>query len=168
MLRAPMRKPDVNPTQPPIANPIARSCVAFCKGNWTRCLLLLWAIWWGGISFYSIFVIPIGTEMIGSVEQGFVTQRVAGWHNFLTSIMIVGLAIEAFRKPGRLIWSLVVTLTLADVALLLLHRELTGSMGFEEHSIPESFYARHAMYLWITALEWLAGLLAILVLSEAS
>ncbi|MFM8571811.1 MAG: hypothetical protein ACKOAU_09465 [Pirellula sp.] len=41
---------------------------------------ILWGLWWGGLSFYAIVVVPIGTEQIGSVAQGFITQRVTQWH----------------------------------------------------------------------------------------
>ena len=43
---------------------------------WRLFLLLVWAAWWGGLCFYAVVVVPIGTELIGSVEQGFITQRV--------------------------------------------------------------------------------------------
>jgi len=47
--------------------------------GWQYCLLIVWAVWWGGLCFYAIVVVPIGTEVIGAVEQGFNTQQVTRW-----------------------------------------------------------------------------------------
>lgn len=38
--------------------------------------MLARGMWWGGLCFYAVVIVPIGTEVIGSVEQGFITQRV--------------------------------------------------------------------------------------------
>jgi len=57
---------------------------------WKLCLMLAWGMWWGGLCFYAVVVVPIGTEDIGSVEPGFITQRVTQWHNALTGFFLVG------------------------------------------------------------------------------
>ena len=44
------------------------------RTTWSSFLLLVWAAWWGGLCFYAMVVVPIGTELIGSVEQGLITQ----------------------------------------------------------------------------------------------
>jgi hypothetical protein len=64
---------------------------------WRLAVWLLWAAWWGGLTFYALVVVPIGTELLGSVEQGFVTQRVTLWHNWLGVVIALALAAEAWR-----------------------------------------------------------------------
>jgi len=67
-------------------SPIVRSL-------WTVFVLLLFAVWWGGLTFYAAIVVPIGTELIGASEQGFVTQQVTQWHNAVLTAMSVCLVI---------------------------------------------------------------------------
>src|SRR5215471_8442423 len=56
---------------------------------WTLLLSLAWGVWWGGLCFYAVVVVPIGTEEIGAVEQGFITQRVTWWHNLISGAFLV-------------------------------------------------------------------------------
>ena len=127
---------------------------------WRLFLLLVWAAWWGGLCFYAVVVVPIGTELIGSVEQGFITQRVTQWHNGLSGLFLVSLLIEASRSRSRSreLWAIVVVLAIIDIALVVWHAKLTGMMDFPQQSVPGSFYTQHAIYLWITATEWLLGM----------
>ena len=125
---------------------------------WRLFLLLVWAAWWGGLCFYAVVVVPIGTELIGSVEQGFITQRVTQWHNGLSGLFLVSLLIEASRSRRRELWAIVVVLAIIDIALVVWHAKLTGMMDFKQQAVPGSFYAQHAIYLWITAAEWLVGI----------
>ena len=67
------------------------------RASWRIFLLLVWAPWWGGLCFYAVVVVPVGTELIGSVEQGFITQRVTQWHNAWTGLFLVFLLIKATR-----------------------------------------------------------------------
>ncbi len=125
---------------------------------WQTFLLLVWAAWWGGLCFYAIVVVPIGTEMIGSVEQGFITQRVTGWHNVLTGAFLVCLIIEAIHQRSRALWLSVAALAIIEIGLVAWHWQLTGMMDFTGQSVPSDFYEKHAIYLWITAAEWFLGI----------
>ncbi|HND55144.1 MAG TPA: hypothetical protein PLV92_22170, partial [Pirellulaceae bacterium] len=67
-------------------------------------LLPLWAVWWGGLTFYAAFVVPAGTELFGSVEQGFLTQQATLRLNQLSWCVIallLVLAIGATRRRRR-------------------------------------------------------------------
>ncbi len=134
------------------------SIQAIGRAIWKVFLLLVWAAWWGGLCFYAAVVVPIGTELIGSVEQGFITQRVTQWHNGLSGLFLVGLLIEAFRQRSRGLWAIAVVLAIIDIALVVWHAKLTGMMDFQQQAVPGSFYAQHAIYLWITGVEWLMGM----------
>ena len=135
------------------------SIPAFARATWRMLLLLVWAAWWGGLCFYAVVVVPIGTELIGSVEQGFITQRVTQWHNRLSGLLLVCLLIEAGRRRSRKLWAIAVVLAIIDIVLIVWHGKLTGMMDFEHPSVPDSFYAQHAVYLWITAAEWFLGMM---------
>ncbi len=125
---------------------------------WHTGLLLVWGLWWGGLSFYAIVVVPIGSELLGTVEQGLVTQRVTSWHDLLTGLVLACLLIEALRSRSRVGGLLFIALAVIAATLAGWHRHLSGLMDFENRSVPAEFYARHAVYLWITAAEWLLGI----------
>ena len=122
-------------------------------------LLTLWSVWWGGLTFYALVVVPIGTEAIGSVEQGFITQRVTHWHNALTVLVSIVLFIQGYRTRSRTLWIIAASLSIIAIALVLWHARLTGMMDFKQQTVPGGFYGEHAVYLWITASEWALGML---------
>ena len=130
---------------------------------WRTFLILLFAAWWGGLTFYAIVVVPIGAEQIGSASQGFITQQVTVWHNGLLTAMTVCLVIEAWLRKSRWLWVAVIGMVLINAALLIEHSRLTGMMDFDQRSISDGFYARHAIYLWLTAAEWALGIAAAVV-----
>ena len=68
--------------------------------------LLAMALWWGGLTFYAAFVVPIGVEVLGgATEQGFITQRVSNIINLLGALTLVVLVWNAAaswrRRAGR-------------------------------------------------------------------
>jgi hypothetical protein len=120
--------------------------------------IALFALWWGGITFYALVVVPIGTDLIGSTEQGFITQRVTWWHNCLAVAMSGYVVLVAWRRRQVKCWVLAMALVVITGALWVVHGELSGLLDVEQRSVPTSFYARHAIYLWLTTAEWLIGL----------
>lgn len=119
---------------------------------------LMWAMWWGGLSFYAIVVVPIGTQLIGSIEQGFITQRVTQWHNATALIFTVCLFVEAYRSRRRGLWLSGFALLLLLPSLFVWHVHLTSMMDFKTQTVPVTFYNEHAIYLWLTAAEWAIGI----------
>lgn len=142
-------------------SPIVRSL-------WTVFVLLLFAVWWGGLTFYAAIVVPIGTELIGASEQGFVTQQVTQWHNAVLTAMSVCLVIEAWRQRRWQLWTVVCGLAVIDAALLHQHQELSGLISFQDQSISDGFYSQHAIYLWLTTIEWAIGLTIPFLVSSGS
>lgn len=130
----------------------------YVRGAWKYVLTISWAMWWGGLSFYAIVVVPIGTEQFGSVGQGFVTQQVTQWHNVMSLLILVCTSVEAYRSQSRILWMFAVGLLLISVGLFGWHHRLTQMMDFKEQSVPSDFYSQHAVYLWITAAQWGLGL----------
>lgn len=126
---------------------------------WRTILLLVWGAWWGGLCFYAIVVVPIGTDVIGSVEQGFITQKVTQWHNTLSWVFLVLWLTESFRHGGKMRWFIAFALAAINIALVVWHSHLTEMMDFQSQTVPSNFYSQHAIYLWITAAEWALGMI---------
>lgn len=140
----------------------------------------LWILWWGGLTFYAAIVVPLGTDLHGSLGQGFVTQRVTNWLNALLAAALIVSLPRTFRMarssaPSRadgsrawwtpprrwlIAWGvLVVTL----IFLCWWHTWLDALLdrGHRQVRERELFYARHRVYLWLTAVQWLAGLVCV-------
>ena len=124
---------------------------------WQAFLVLLFAMWWGGLTFYAIFVVPVGTQQIGSVGQGFITQKVTLAHNVLLIAMTICLLIEARIQRSRWLGIVAAGLLLTGAGLFLQHAHLTTLMDFSQQTVPGHFYTQHAVYLWLTAVEWGLG-----------
>lgn len=120
---------------------------------------MVWATWWGGIFFYAVVVIPIGTDALGTVEQGFVTQQVTRMHNGLSIVFLVCLLVEAIRVKSVVVAVIVAIFALNLVLMFVWHSHLTHAMDFEKRSVPSTFYKQHAVYLWLFAAQWLQGML---------
>jgi hypothetical protein len=127
--------------------------------SWRLLLLLVWATWWGGIFFYAVVVVPIGTDAIGTVEQGFVTQQVTRMHNGISIVFLLCLLVEAIRIRSFVVGAIVATLALNLVLMFIWHSHLTQAMDFEKRAVPATFYKQHAVYLWLFAAQWMQGML---------
>jgi len=128
---------------------------------WNLVLLLAWASWWGGLSFYAIAVVPIATEQIGSTSQGFITREVTQWHNGLFVVVLVLLFAESVRRRSVSLGCVIVLLFGVCIGLFLDHAYLSQQMDPVRRTVSEGFYADHAIYLWLTAIEWLLGILVL-------
>lgn len=130
---------------------------------WRNGLLLCGTVWWGGLSFYAMFVVPIGTELIGSSEQGAITQQVTRWHNGIFCVFLILCWIEALRRRQTQLMVCGSLLSVTLVGLFYWHQRLTSLMS-QQHSDAQAFYREHAMYLWMTTIEWGVGLLTMGIL----
>ncbi|MDG1875290.1 MAG: hypothetical protein P8J27_15355 [Mariniblastus sp.] len=131
--------------------------------------LLMFAVWFGGFTFYIAVVVPTGTQVLGSARiQGFVTQQVT-WHlNWITAIAVVLMLWEVFaefpkkyRRSRMLAVSLVIAILVLMLALVWIHGILNGFLDFENRSVRQkaTFYQWHRLYLWISTIQWALGIL---------
>jgi hypothetical protein len=121
--------------------------------------ILAWSVWWGGLTLYAAIVVPVATESIGALEQGFVTQRVTAWlHGSAAVYLATGIAVSAWGLSRWQKWLIVVQFFLL-ASLVIVHWQLSAEMDFELKTITDGFYAKHAIYLWLTTGMWFVGLI---------
>ena len=134
---------------------------------WRTLLLLALAQWIGGLTFYGLVVVPIGTRHFGSVAQGFVTREVAPWLYALAASLVPLLAAEAWRRSSRLLAACVALFAAALLVAIILHGQLEGMLNLADRSVidHERFYALHGVYLMVTAAQWLAGIAGFVVIA---
>ena len=129
---------------------------------------LLFAVWWGGFTFYAAVVVPTGVTVLGSATaQGFVTQPVTNRLNVLGVIVIAVLCwnmISARRRASprvrRVLYISWAVLAIAQLALVALHPRLDGMLDLTTRSIVVDhavFYATHRIYLLVATAQWLAA-----------
>jgi hypothetical protein len=130
---------------------------------------LLFAIWWGGFTFYAAVAVPIGQRILGSATaQGFVTQPVTDRLNVIATIVIAVLCWNlVFARRGtsptvrRVLVVSWAVLALAQVALIVLHPRLDAMLDMTTRSIAADhavFYATHRVYLLVATAQWLAAI----------
>lgn len=130
-------------------------------------LLAVFAVWFGGFTFYAAVVVPQGTDVLGSSRtQGFVTQQVTHTLNMLGGIAIGLMTLEWImaaktRAAGRRrgLGTSIVVIGLLWVSLLAIHPLLDALLEplSQEVKDAERFYGIHRIYLWNSAIQWLAS-----------
>jgi hypothetical protein len=112
--------------------------------------------WVGGFLFYTSIVVPIGTDQLGRVGQGFITREVTRAINVSAAVALTLLLAETWltADPGvRRRWArrgLWLGMALCQAALFYLHPMLDGYLDVETASIRQrpTFYQLHRVYLW--------------------
>src|SRR5437867_2876625 len=81
------------------------------------------AVWLGGLTFYALIVIPSGAAVVGDTTQGFVTQRVTGWLNWMGVVALAALLPSITRRWMVGTW---VCMGLALGVLFAIHAQMDG------------------------------------------
>jgi hypothetical protein len=130
-------------------------------------LIATFALWFGGFTFYVSFVVPIGTEVLGSARsQGFITQQVTNWLNVACGCAVGLMLLESVfrwgqtRRPWREIrLLLVLAIGCLLIGLILLHPSMDRMLVAEREHITDraKFYGMHRVYLWGSTFQWVAA-----------
>ena len=135
--------------------------------------LVVLSIYIGGFTFYSVVVIPILHDRLGSAfEAGLVTQRVTialnrlgaatlaiGWCSF--ALDAVTRRDGGFGSHRSRRWTLLGS-SLCLVALMALHRVMDQLL---EIGVGTAFYPWHRAYLWVSTVQWVVNLILLLASS---
>ena len=121
------------------------------------------AVWIGGLTFYAVVVVPVGGELLGETQQGFVTQRVTNWLNVIGAVALLLVGAYLLEHRGRLLCSNWCVLLLIEIGLCLMHVPLDRMLENETTSVldPDRFYGIHRIYLLLTTAQWLFGVVAL-------
>lgn len=130
------------------------------------------ALWWGGFTFYATWVIPTTHEILGShFAAGMITQRVSHVLNVLTAVFIIATLIQFYceRNEKRQLIPLSI-IAFGLVVLLFLHPQLDKFVLTETQSLTDKqgFYIYHRVYLLVSTVIWLAGLVWLFMVTRTS
>ena len=139
-------------------------------GTWSSLrrflVMFLFAVWFGGFSFYSVVVVPTGHRVLRSkVRQGFITQQVTNKLNLLGVVTVAALAwqVVAMRHAKSRRWFRVAAISWTALAVTLavlfwLHPQLDALLDPVARSVADDdkFYTLHRWYLIVATVQWLA------------
>ena len=120
------------------------------------CLAAL-AFWIGGFTFYALVVIPTGNRLLGSIQQGLLTQQVTHWMNWM-GLLTLTLLLPGARQSKLLAAS---WLVMAGSLLVLfwLHPRLDALIDATIPAVTgHDFYRWHQAYLIAVTIQWSAAL----------
>ncbi|MHB1426062.1 MAG: hypothetical protein ACYC3I_23105 [Gemmataceae bacterium] len=134
-------------------------------------VLIALFFWQGGFTFYASVVVPIGQQVFGDSQQGFVTRQVTVYLNLAGAIALIVLLWDLFaasdssrwlRTSRWLLWA---GMVFALLWLFWLHGQLNELLIVKGRIIrdPEVFRAQHRLYLWISTVQWACSLLYLMV-----
>lgn len=111
------------------------------------------ALFWGGFTFYSAFVVPTGMNVLGNhTTMGFITQEVT------IRLNIIGLfwVISAFIVSNNKLNYWVISILILILILFYLHAILSDLMDTTTLTLKPNayFYTLHRIYLLISTLIW--------------
>ena len=121
--------------------------------------IIVLAFWMGGFTFYAVVVIPLGTRVLGSSEQGLLTQQVSVWINWIGVVALAILFLSAWRS--RWAFATWLVMAAAQIALLWLHPHLDKLIDKSAQAVVDhgQFYQWHRAYLIVATIQWLAAVL---------
>lgn len=132
-------------------------------------LLLAFATWWGGFTFYASVVVPVGSEILGSSRtQGFITQVVTHRLNMAAALTIFAIACDVWvnrhsrkKKHIFLETGIALGLLVCLATLVFLHPKLDELIDLSGEAIfnEDKFYRIHQAYLWVSSAQWVLGAL---------
>lgn len=129
-------------------------------------VVLAFALWFGGLTFYALVVIPTAHGVLKShLRVGFITQGVTHWINAAAvgALVLFLWELVAGWKKGSAAFRLGswIVMVAAQAALFGLHPVLDQLLDPRAREIvePDRFYELHRIYLIVTAVQWGAALL---------
>ncbi|MCU0708738.1 MAG: hypothetical protein MUF23_10630, partial [Pirellula sp.] len=139
--------------------------------RWFRVLLLYlvvvsWAFWMGGFSFYFGVVIRVGGEIVGDSSQGFITQGVTLWLNRIGLIALGVFLCQVWVSKNRWLALLWAAMAIEQGILMTLHRMLDRMLDGPNQAILDAarFPVWHEWYEFNSAIQWLAAMVFIGIL----
>ena len=124
-------------------------------------MLAALAVWQGGFTFYAAFVVPIGTDILGSkLAQGAISDRVAWRLDLLGLGVLMVWAFDVFRWPARWRRGVWLAQLFAVAFMLAVHVRLGNFFDGEWISGRRAFGAWHSAYLVLATAQWVLSIVS--------
>ena len=130
-------------------------------------LLLVFALFWGGLTSYTGFILRVSHYVLNDeMTGGLITQQVTRVLQILGVVALIPMtlnAVQIFRKSrphGYGLLACSALLAIALVGLFVVHGQMDATIDIENADIidREAFTIGHRRYNQLTTVEWLATL----------
>lgn len=130
-------------------------------------LLLVFALFWGGLTFYTGFVVRISHDVLNDpMDGGLITQRVTLLLQYFAAAAVVLMFANAYligQSSQRFGWSLcacslILAVTLAGLFVVHGHLDAVIDTRAGEITDRDVFTLSHRRYNRLTTVEWIASL----------
>ena len=130
-------------------------------------LLLVFALFWGGLTFYTGFVVRISHDVLNDpMDGGLITQRVTAVLQVLGVVTVAFMALNCVAvarqspKYGYALGGCAAILGCSLIGLFIVHGHLDAIIDLETYQITdrEAFDTGHRRYNQLTTIQWLASL----------
>lgn len=131
-------------------------------------MLFVFALFWGGLTFYTGFVVRISHEVLNDpFDGGLITQRVTvllqylGVAAGLLMLINAGTIARRSRGYGVALTALASTLLISVIGLCVVHAQLDAVIDIDAGEIldRDTFTIGHRRYNQLTTVEWIASVL---------
>lgn len=137
--------------------------------SWVVRVLFLFsfALQWGGLTFYTGFVVRISHDVLNDpMDGGLITQRVTSLLQTLGLVTVVLMAVNCAdvarrsRKLGIILFGCTLVLTISLVGLYVVHGHLDSVIDTRASEVTDrdAFVTGHRRYNRLTTVQWLACL----------
>lgn len=130
-------------------------------------LLFSFAVFWGGLTFYTGFAVRIAHDVLADpMDGGLITQRVTVLLQYFGAATVLLMLLNAIqvgceiRKLGIALGVCAIVLGIAIGGLVYVHGQLDAVINVQASEIihREAFTINHRRYNQLTTIEWLASL----------
>ena len=139
-------------------------------------LLLMFSLFWGGLTFYTGFVVRISHDVLSDpMDGGLITQRVTSLLQMFGVVMVVLMLLNAVlvvchaKRLGYWLLACTGVLAVALAGLFIVHGHLDQVIDVASSEIidRDAFTIGHRRYNQLTTIEWLSSLSYLLLTSFA-
>ena len=135
-------------------------------------LLLTFALFWGGLTFYTGIVVRISHDVVSDLmEGGLITQRVTVWLQYLGAacvlLMLANAAVvfRCRRGWGTALGLCAVLTGVSVIGLTIVHGHLDAVIDVAAQTVTDqdAFDIGHRRYNQLTTVEWLSTLCYLII-----
>lgn len=136
--------------------------------------LIAVALWFGGFTCYTAFVLRIGNDVVGGLDQGYITQRVTDVLNVLAGVMVAAVLIDLatqwrrFSRRCRALGGFAFMLMLVSlIASIILHDKLDAMLDPATLAQPRrsKFMPVHSRYALASTFLWCGSLIYLVMMT---
>jgi hypothetical protein len=129
--------------------------------------LLVFALFWGGLTFYTGFVVRISHDVLDDpMDGGLITQRVTAVLQVFGTVTVVLMACNALviarysKKCGYALGAIAAMVVCALAGLFVVHGHLDAVIDVAASEITDydAFKIGHRRYNQLTTIQWLGSL----------